>query len=1314
MGKTRIRLKGAKGKRWAKGHSSSSNPQTTKHRDAAKSRFFQENLSLPSSLTTEALKKHNAFTFGAKKKTDEMEVEDDAQSASTFKTVDTFASDWSACSNKSFNMLLTQFRPDSEIHKEMLAILAAVTEVIKSQGGKESNTEYFGALMTTLSDVELEETPLAATLYLLQMGIRGVPTGVLQSRFSQCSKIFLDILSKYAENENNVIMRGLFSCISVLLRAQELGVWKDHSTKKILESMLIFTVHSKPKVRKAAQKAVGSVLKKSSMMQGDNPPPHHPAATIVADFCVRQMEKHGAGTTTLHVLGMLKEILATFPRSHLKTSCETILKVMTLGNILINSCGLQALHGLFVSRPSPAVLPAELNAKLIAALYDYQPSAVDAQPTQAWLAVMQEAFINLNKLDQGESVANLPHLFLLLTTLWLSDKPEVLTATTLTMRALVEEVVGPAAALPQHRTAVANVIATVQAGLKYQYHAAWTHVLHVIGVLFKVCGEHCVDRLTPCLQELADLRDSHQFCFTSELDHAVGQAVRSMGPDVVIRAIPLQLKGSMDTAQEFKRSWILPILKENIQKSTLKCFIDQFMPLAVMCRNQSAKFAAENNQVRSLSYDLMQTQLWALLPSFCSQPADIATFFSGIAKPLGSMLSNQKDQRLSVMSALRRLITYARDNQRQQDVAELARFAKNYLPILFNQYTTPAKGTDEEGIRLATLETIKVYLSISNEELTCELFDRALAKLDSLAKGDNFVRESVLDLLRTLSVHQKKHKVAELYSRTVAKLKEVSDHKEQKKYYRILEDLCAGDSEGCKQFFDDHIEDIKGILLESLSKSAVNSKGPRLRCLLLLLDHARTSTQDLIASVVPEAVLCCKDNNAKCRQTAYELLHKMADVMADRGLLDRYLEMIMAGLVGSQQLTSATLLALAAITHHSRETMPEDLVRLVFSNVCLLCCSASREIVGSALSYLKVFITSMDNELVAQSVPNIMKVMVGMTEDCKRHFRTKTRDLLARLVRWYGADNVIALMPETEKVMRARLRNMRKIQARKTRKWAELREAKANNKDDEEDDQFSVKSKLKSIDDILADLDDSDMELDEMVDDKPKTKTKKKSNVYIREGADDIVDFTDISTTKKISSSRPDQVGFGQSELQKKKKKESSFKTAPDGRLIIKDHSDSDDEPRKKPGHIPGLSDSEDEDDEFNEARSTVSSVAQNRKRHLSTSSVATSSTMPAMKYQAGGVGIHRPIKKTKPGTKQNLKGSLGSEYKSKKAQGDVKRKGLPDPYAYVPLRKDALNRRKRAKAVGQFKNILKGAKKGAVIGAKNKMKMKMKQKKKM
>ena len=56
---------------------------------------------------------------------------------------------------------------------------------------------------------------------------------------------------------------------------------------------------------------------------------------------------------------------------------------------------MQALHGLFVSRPPSPSLPPQRNAQLIAALFDYQPAPSDTQPTLAWLAVLQEAYINL-------------------------------------------------------------------------------------------------------------------------------------------------------------------------------------------------------------------------------------------------------------------------------------------------------------------------------------------------------------------------------------------------------------------------------------------------------------------------------------------------------------------------------------------------------------------------------------------------------------------------------------------------------------------------------------------------------------------------------------------------------------------------------------------------------------------------------------------------------------------------------------------------------------------------------------------------------
>ena len=53
------------------------------------------------------------------------------------------------------------------------------------------------------------------------------------------------------------------------------------------------------------------------------------------------------------------------------------------------------------------------------------------------------------------------------------------------------------------------------------------------------------------------------------------------------------------------------------------------------------------------------------------------------------------------------------------------------------------------------------------------------------------------------------------------------------------------------------------------------------------------------------------------------------------------------------------------------------------------------------------------------------------------------------------------------------------------------------------------------------------------------------------------------------------------------------------------------------------------------------------------------------------------------------------------KAKGDIKKKGKPDPYAYLPLMRQKLNRRKQAKLAGQFSGFMKKAKKGSALGAK-------------
>jgi len=167
----------------------------------------------------------------------------------------------------------------------------------------------------------------------------------------------------------------------------------------------------------------------------------------------------------------------------------------------------------------------------------------------------------------------------------------------------------------------------------------------------------------------------------------------------------------------------------------------------------------------------------------------------------------------------------------------------------------------------------------------------------------------------------------------------------------------------------------------------------------------------------------------------------------------------------------------------------------------------------------------------------------------------------------------------------------------------------------------------------------------------------------------------------------------------KKKAKDANrgFKTAPDGRLVIEDiedqatDSDDDDLSGYKDKAQPKVYEQNDDEDDEEDGKAGPS-----KKR------------MAMNPYQAGGSGIHRPlaasvksswsttskVSKVSKMSKASRNTVTGSEYKASKAGGDLKKKGKHEPYAYVSLSRNSLNRRKRSKSSGgQFKQITKKSK---------------------
>nr|CAG4649918.1 EOG090X00E0 [Sida crystallina] len=1368
MGKLRTRTKGSKGKRWAKGHSSSSNPSTKKHREAAKSNFFQPFLlnSKPTSgehvskggLTEDALKQHTfasqterlpASKAGAPSESItappsvfEGEFDDDVvsiRSGSTYKSQSsfkTFATGFSNCSNVSFNKLYRGFSPNSSLHKEMLSVLAAIAEVIKQQGGKETDTEYFAALMTTLDVAEASEDSLGATLCLLGLVIKRVPSTVLKLKFAPTSKKLFDLLGNHVESENSILLRSIIGCLGVLMRNQDPSVWSSSSTEQIYDAILTFIVHPKSKIRRAAQHAVCTILKGSTLLtEGENPPLLHPIASHTGKYCVQKIDEYGFGgesSSLLHLLNLLKEIFVVFPQSEVKSLSESLLKLMTLNNVLITSCAMQSFHGLLQSRPQTVTLSADLNARLITALYDYQPSLNDTQPLGGWLSVMTQAHLNLSRLELVLCAGHLPRFFDVATQLWLSERPEINQAVTPALASLLSQCLEPAlTADPSVKAQAGKVVHSVELGLGFQFVQVWKNVIHLSTSLIEAVGKSLPHLLISLLQSLASMRASPRFPHETDVDYAIGKAVRICGPRFLLtKCIPLNITGQ-EESYEFPNSWLLPILRENVSNTELGFFVEYFVPLAQSCRARIAKCEAEKDRVGFRLFDLLQRQMWGLLPGFCKYPTDVDKSLKLIAKALGQAISERPDIRIDVMAALRQLIINSKDDAKVR--TEIGRFAKNYLPLLFNLYTTKAATDEEEAQRYSAYETITFYLQITDAPLLHSLFDTAKAKLETalanlksedsaVVEENKFVWESVLDLLRALVVYQDEERI-ESFVQTCLPWILGSEHKFQKKAYRIIEFILNAETDVCSQHVRQSLKRIVKLFTTSKEVVKPTSKASRMRSLSrlaeLMGDDSSVANQRFLMTAATEAVAGVKEVGEKARSAAASLLIRVGEIFqkwaASRaeggdGWLKEYVELIMKGLQSTKEAQiSNTITSLTYVVHEFAVNCTEELIDSILESICHLLISSTREVVLSCLGFIRMFVATVHTQRLPFYLKRLMDSLSAMDEEHQRAYRIRTRDIFIRLMRKCGAEFVIKMVSPDDVVLLKRLNNLRKIEARKKK----LKSQKESVDDEDDNEESAMTTRPKTMEHVLADSDDEEGDdLDER--DKRDSRKRSVNKAWIQESGD-IVDFLDPTAAQKVSATNP-RMDSRSSAVVKRKKTENPFKFAADGRMIIDDDdSDSDSSEAGSDGALSQALDN--------------LAVGRKRKAGGDHSTDVASIDEPAFKYQAGGSGIHRPVaapseansrrsstvKKVTSKAKSKLDKAqqeakpvdYGAEYRSSKAKGDVKRKGKPDPFAYVPLSKSVLNKRKKAKMSGQFNGLVRAARKGATAGSKNRNKNK-------
>jgi ribosomal RNA-processing protein 12 len=371
---------------------------------------------------------------------------------------------------------------------------------------------------------------------------------------------------------------------------------------------------------------------------------------------------------------------------------------------------------------------------------------------------------------------------------------------------------------------------------------------------------------------------------------------------------------------------------------------------------------------------------------------------------------------------------------------------------------------------------------------------------------------------------------------------------------------------------------------------------------------------------LPEAVLCCKGStvNKRCRECAFSLINKMALLaIKTENSLENFLNALSTGLAGSISMISCTILALASVLHNRKNEINSDQFEIIVNNICLLTTTGTREVVSCALSFIKVIVTSFSNDLMPQ-LSTIINSISKMTDDCKRKFRQETRNIYQRLVRKFGSELVIKLVPSTDIQTHVRLRALNKEAGRLKRN----KEKRAKDKMDEKVDvDFSLKTKPKTFEEILAECEEDELETKIV---KPKAKLEKGrkrilAENYLQEIEDDILDFTETATNKNILMSKP-STSENHTNTLKSSSVNDSIKTAPDGRLIIVDDTSV------------LLPKSNIEDDDM-----------------INNSSDEDMPSKKRFKYTPGGKGIHRPFN-----NKNIVQGNINKQMKNNKNESQV------------------------------------------------------------
>ncbi|CAG9529542.1 unnamed protein product [Cercopithifilaria johnstoni] len=1311
--KYRHRFKGRNvGRRIAKGKSSESNPSITRHREAARATRIAEKVPFIPADESYGVKFNDGDVMLEQIPLHKMQIEDAEENKSTgsnfsdLSSAKSQLSQFTSCTNPTFDPVHRIWRSGSVLQNEVLAVLAATAELIKDNNGTESDAEYFAELLTVIEAMPaVDESKLAAAAYLLGLVARKIDKSVSRKCFSRAHQI---LENKLDSTQLDVALAKLIVTLGTIVHQQPASIWQNSNIRLLLVKIELFAIHDKSLVRAAARRFLRTILNDPVMITSNG---YHRGASVVGEILIKQMEQSAANVNTdllLRLLCLAENVMYKMPSLIFKKFTEAAFVLLSISDSNLRCTIFQCFQKILRHQPADTTLPFNANVLLIDLLRNFASRTMDVSVTCFWMEALCESHLCLAAKDFAKSLATLRASLKPIFQTFDLGIDSVALITCKVIGRIIEHCVQSNEELASYSVDLCDE------AFNPRSTAVWRYVLRAETRIFEISKSAInQESFARALKTLAGLRNDDNRCIIPDIDLTVGAAVRHIGAENVLRVLPLELDPqNVALVTQFERSWLMPILRLNICNQSIALALQFFLPLAHRLRKE-----APSDVMRQKIFITISDQLWDLLPSLLSSATDFEKNFPHLAEILGKVLLEQRDLRLSVLSSLRSALRYALQPDATEARKDVMRFfAYSFLRKLFTLYTVSnitmesmqcISGNSLKTLRCSVLETIRIYVDLTPNNVIDNFINLAVEKTQ-IKEMDLDQKIRVLDLMAVLVKKANVSGLSNVFS-TIHPWFTSSEVALQKKAFRILEEIMKRmNDEAVANFFSSCADEINNVLDQDLDNIAKSARAALIAVYCVKLssltsfEHAEIFGKKFVRRII---VCLDKSHNIRTRSNALKCFVKVCQQLILLGsdeskspssVIHPVLNIIFGmlnpeGLYPNEdplEIVRSSTIALNVIAQKFTRVLDTSLLSRLISHAC--------NWIGDERPVIRVLIIRL-LRMLAKKLPDytmqqyqellLSAVFDGQSmANITQKIRKANRLLLEVLVDAYGVE---VLMTRTNKLdWTKQLKAIAKIRRRRGHRNG----TKARNIDiigEQDHDVVSVASSARTAgaDTILNMLCDTDDE-DEVEMDRESIGGRTRGNsIWLKNDDDeDMMDLLDRNKILgKIATTRPNL-------LKAKKLKKlndndndkcsSGFKMAKDGRLIIEnlDTNQQDKRKRKQFAKLLDMPDKKMKRD--SDSNSDSDSDYDNNSRIINKNKSG---------RKIGGKSIHRNVCKSSTGI------TFDNEFSKRRAAEDVRKKSEKyEPYVYIPI-----NKRKRGK--NELKMLIKGRKKGAAVASKAK-----------